>query len=247
MNSNDFCKQVLAQVHHATPKEKDSIQEELLNHLMDHAEELEEAGYSQKDANAQALSAMGNPEEIGIELNKQYPLGWLVLSRATLFLSIFLGLLIFLTLPVMGNVFENLQARLDPTNSSFASTVKEGRVYPLDIKVPIGNDVLYIYEAALEEVKESETGYAVTIALCSYDQNPFGIASQSLLENLRAETATGSELFRNGMSGGGNSVVNYRVIKLLSVKQTEKELYLCYDRFGKQVRVAVPLHWEVLE
>jgi hypothetical protein len=86
MNSKEFCEQVLKQVRHATMVEKQSIRQELLNHIEDHVDALKEAGYSQDEAGDCALSAMGNPEEIGRDLNKQYPLGWLVLSRAALIL-----------------------------------------------------------------------------------------------------------------------------------------------------------------
>ena len=34
---------------------------------------------------------MGNPEEIGGALDKQYPLGWLILSRVSLIFSILLA------------------------------------------------------------------------------------------------------------------------------------------------------------
>lgn len=249
MNSKDFCQLVLEKVHHATQEEKASIRQELLNHLEDHADVLKESGYSQEDADERALSAMGQPEEIGIELNKQYPLGWLVLSRAALMLSILLGIVIVITLPLVGHVFESLQARIDPFHSNFCSSVEKGdgsTAYSLDIKVPIGNDILSIYKVALQESRQSETGYAVSIAMCNYDRNPFGIASQSLLNNLTAKTAAGIDDCLGG-GGGGNSGAYYWVIRSLPVAQTETELYLCYDRFGEHMRVAVPLNWEVLE
>ena len=248
MNSNEFCDQVLKQVRHATMDEKQSIRQELLDHIEDHANALKEAGYTQEEASSCALSAMGNPEEIGRDLNKQYPLGWLVLSRAALILIILLSFSTLMMLPVMGHTFDSLQARIDPTKSNFYSTRNEDSgptTYPLNIKVPIGNDILYIYKAMLQAGEDDKGN--ITIYACNYDRNPFGIASQSLLNCLKAETASGENILISSGGGAGNAGVNYWDFRSLPVTRSETELYLTYDRYGVQMRVAVPILWEVLE
>jgi len=248
MNSNEFCEQVIKQVRHATMVEKQSIRQELLNHIEDHVDALQEAGYSQDEASDCALSAMGNPEEIGRDLNKQYPLGWLVLSRAALILIILLSFSMLMMLPLLGHTFESMQARIDPTKSNFYSTRSEdsgSTTYPLNIKVPIGNDILYIYKATLQAGEDGKG--SVTISTCNYDRNPFGIASQSLLNCLKAETAAGLDIRISSAGGGGNSGAYYWNLRSLPITTSETELYLTYDRYGVQMRVAVPILWEVLE
>ena len=244
MNHKEFCEQVLRQIRHATTEEKQSIRQELLNHIEDHTHALQDAGYSHEEASECALSAMGNPEEIGRDLNKQYPLGWLVLSRAALILIILLGFALVMMLPALGNTYENIIARVNPAKSSFQISSSEdsaGKTYPLHIKVPIGNDILYIYKADL-----NRNGY-ISVYTCNYDRNPFGIASQSLLDDLQAESAAGLDLFISNGGGGGNSGAQYLLFSTRPVTRSDTEIYLTYDSYGEQVRVAVPLRWEVLE
>ena len=233
MNSKEFCEQVLKQLRYATAEEKRAIRQEMLDHIEDHANALKDAGYSQEEAGECALSAMGNPEQIGRELNKQYPLGWLVLSRAALMLIILLGVSLLMTLPLLGQTYESLVARIAPTKSSFVSTGNENSgaiTYPLKIKVPIGNDTLSIYEAALQG-RPNGGGY-ISIATCNYDRNPFGIASQFLRNNLKAETADGVDDLLSG-GGGGNARAYYWTIRSLPVTRAEQEIYLTYDCYGE--------------
>ena len=45
------------------PKERESARQELLDHIEDHMEALMSAGFSRWEAEQQAVSAMGNPED----------------------------------------------------------------------------------------------------------------------------------------------------------------------------------------
>lgn len=45
------------------PKERESAKQELLDHMEDHMEDLMAAGFSRYEAEQQAVTAMGNPEE----------------------------------------------------------------------------------------------------------------------------------------------------------------------------------------
>lgn len=245
MNDNDFYKQVLAQIRHATANEKASIRLELQNHVEDHVKTLIDAGIPQEDCMEQAISAMGDPQEIGKELNKQYPLRWLFLSRVSLILCLLLGFSMLGTFPLLSHVYDNLQARYAPDDSSIGPAWSDMALttYPLDIKVPIGNDVVSIYKASLHGDKE--TGYLISIAMCNYDPNPFGIASTSLLHSLKVETSTQTYEGWNG-GGGGSAGVYYWVIQSLPVTEADAEVYLCYEHFGEEIRIAVPIPWEVL-
>lgn len=118
------------------------------------------------------------------------------------------------------------------------------KTYPLDIKVPIGNDIVSIYKASLHG--HSETGYLISIAMCNYDPNPFGIASRNLLHNLQVETAAGRQYSRSG-GGGGSAGAEYLAIRSLPVTESDTEVYLCYEQFGEEIRIAVPIPWEVLD
>ena len=46
---------------------------ELECHLQDHAEALEAAGHPPEQAQARALAAMGDPQEVGSALDREFP------------------------------------------------------------------------------------------------------------------------------------------------------------------------------
>jgi len=74
----EFCKKVCSFVRYKRAHKE--ISQELENHIEDHMEYLMEQGMSKEEAQVQAVEAMGNPEEIGKELDKQHRplLGWIL-------------------------------------------------------------------------------------------------------------------------------------------------------------------------
>ena len=60
-----YVQAVCACLRHATPKEKDAVAQELQDHLADHADALVEAGWDPEEAQAHALAAMGEAQEVG--------------------------------------------------------------------------------------------------------------------------------------------------------------------------------------
>jgi len=105
----EFCKRVCAFVKYKRAHKE--ISQELENHIEDHMEYLMELGLSKEEAEIQSVEAMGNPEEIGKELDKQHRplLGW-VLNLTSIFKVIgiiyclwalfILGWIIIISLPV---------------------------------------------------------------------------------------------------------------------------------------------------
>ena len=86
MTPNEYTRAVCACLRHATPKEKQAVAQELQDHLADHADALAEAGWDPEEAQAHALDAMGEAQEVGRALNRAFPLRWLILSRVLLVL-----------------------------------------------------------------------------------------------------------------------------------------------------------------
>ena len=81
MEREEFCRRVIWQMKRATLREQDWVKAELMGHLEDHADALEQAGYDPEEARSRAVAAMGEPEEIGRALNAQLSVFWLLLSR----------------------------------------------------------------------------------------------------------------------------------------------------------------------
>ena len=70
----EFIEAVCAQVRF-TPARK-QIADELRAHLEDRAAMLEERGFPPEDAAARAVASMGDPEEIGVALDKEHSPFW---------------------------------------------------------------------------------------------------------------------------------------------------------------------------
>lgn len=249
MEKSEFCARVLARVRHATAEERAAIQAELEGHLEDHAEDLMRIGYPAAEAADRAMAAMGDPEEIGKALNREYPLGWLVLSRVALAATVLLCLVAVLDFPILGHVFDNLQARTAPKTAPFRSEIGAGGVVlrDLDIRVPMGNDVLYIYQVGLA-AGEGDGAVKAYLAMCNYDRNPFGTASDRLQGQLRFTTSAAADrIDRYGSGGGGNSGAWYGVVCGIPAARADEALLLTYDAFGEQAEIWVPLPWEELK
>lgn len=242
MSGQEFCDRVVACVRHATPEEKADIRRELEGHMEDHAAVLTEAGYTGEEAEERAAAAMGSPEEIGVALNQAYPLGWLVLSRVSLIITVLLCATLLFTWPLLGNVLSGLQARVAPQTSSFASRGQYACEREVDIRTEVGDNILRIYKVGMDPSADGETG-SVGLFYCNYSKNPFGYATHGL--ELKYQTSAVTQ--RDGHffgSGGGDSGAYYAVVEQLPVSRSDETLAVIYDRYGEYVRIEVPLPWE---
>lgn len=100
----------------------------------------------------------------------------------------------------------------------------------------MGNDVLHVYRISVGQ--DDTLGEQVAeVMFCTYDRIPGGIVSHqfawAFLENPRGEQAVSG-------SGRGNWRVEYRSI-LVPVQKEDPSVTLCYEAFGEQVRLELPL------
>ena len=142
MDRKAYIQAVLSALHHVTGDERAAIQAELDGHIEDHMEGLLELGYSPELAEERTLDAMGDPKEVGRELNKQYT-GWgfVLLSRAAVLLTVVLCIQALLGLGILGNLLDSVWARVAPLEPEEISAAVTQR---LDIRVPIGSDVVRV-------------------------------------------------------------------------------------------------------
>lgn len=77
-NVEEFITNVCKEIKYK--KARNKISEELKNHIEDHAYDLMDNGVDEEVAYMQSIEAMGNPKEIGKNLNKQHRpyVGWLL-------------------------------------------------------------------------------------------------------------------------------------------------------------------------
>ena len=88
MDRRDYTDRVLSSLRRVTEKEREAIRSELDGHIEDHMEALRELGYDEELAEERAIAAMGEPDEVGRELNKQYPFRWLVAKWGAILLAV---------------------------------------------------------------------------------------------------------------------------------------------------------------
>lgn len=242
MERQEFCDRVLARVRHATPEEKAAIRAELDAHMEDHAAALQEAGYGEAEAADRAMAAMGDPEEIGTELNRDYPLGWLVLSRVSLIAVVLVCATFLFSWPLLGITLNSLQARIAPEASSFASTAKYTYERNLDIRTKIGDDILRIYKVGLDVNRDGETGN-VALFFCNYSKSPFGYTSSGLNLGYETSASTVPEKYHKD-GGGGNAGAYYSLVAKIPVTRADGVVVVTYGHYGEYVRLEVPVPWE---
>lgn len=238
MTREEYTKRVLSALRRVTEAERTSIQAEIDAHMEDHICALLDLGYPPELAEERTMALMGDPEEVGRELDRQYPLRWLVLGRiakAALVLAVLTSALGTLT-GVYGT-YKNLQARLAPW--TFISDHWEAEInQKLDIRLSIGSDVLRVLGSGTGRTEEGEP--AATVLLCRYDQSPFGYISglDMTFEDCRGQVCVGG-CGSTSVSG----VVDYSDCQS-TVQYGDPYLTVVCERYGERYEAQVPLLWE---
>ena len=239
MDRKTYIEAVLSALRHVTWDERSAIRAEIDGHIEDHMEGLLELGYDPELAEERTLSAMGDPKEVGRELNKQYT-GWpfVLLSRAAVLLTVVLCLQALLGIGILGNLWDSVAARVWPKNFEELEAVTPAATERLDIRIPVGNDVLRVYQVS----RVTREGVpAVGISLCAYDRLPGGVVSGQLLSGVWIEDQRGEALeWLSGGSGHGSIGADYQ-LRYVPAEPSDTYITLRYDRFGEDVSVKIPM------
>ena len=199
MDRRQYTEQVLSSLRRVTHDEREAIRQELDGHMEDHMEALRELGYGEEEAEARTLAAMGDPAEVGRELNRQYPFRWLAIGWAAMIATLLFALLV--ALPAWnkaGDVVNNLWCRFYPLHLLDLRDLSWGadRDYrpmaaeaeKVELRQSADGVTLYIYQAGLEDPAAEET--TAWAAVSPYWNDPFQIENKplSLLTQLNAES-----------------------------------------------------------
>ncbi|MEL4862077.1 permease prefix domain 1-containing protein [Pseudoflavonifractor phocaeensis] len=244
MDIESFCAGVLAHVPRATPKEREALRRELEGHVEDHVLDLEAAGCDTELAEARAVAAMGDPEEIGRALNAQLSPFWLWAGRGCKAAVALLCLVQLAGGSFFGLSRENVRrwevwraAQEEPW-----TLWTDWEPYPvsnrLDIRTPIGNDVLYIYQVDVSPVE-----HMAAVKMVAYDMaGPGSVADFHRYLTVETQGGTPQEPVWGGWSG---NMPWY--IRRIHYEPGDTYFTLHYDRFGERVSIDVPLFGEVGE
>ena len=239
MDRKTYIDTVLSALRHVTWDERLAIRAEIDGHIEDHMEGLLELGYEPALAEERALAAMGDPKEVGRELNRQYTgWGWVLLSRAAVLLTAVLCIQALLGLGILGNLWDSVCARVWPKNFEEMESVTPAATERLDIRIPVGNDVLRVYRVS----RVTREGVpAIGISLCAYDRLPGGVVSDQLLSGVWIEDQRGNALeWQSNGQGRGSFGADYQ-LRYVPVEETDTSVTLRYARFGEDIAVGIPL------
>ena len=235
MTRREYTDTVLAALRRVTEDERRAIRAEIDGHMEDHICALLDLGYDEPLAEERTMALMGDPAEVGRELNKQYTgWGWVLLSRAAVALTIVLCIQMVLGLGIFGNLFYSFQARILPREADWECAVTAEEA--VNFRTSVGNDVLRVSRIAVG-TREGETvaGLAMTV----YDRIPGGIASERLISNLRLEDRRGDVL--PVRSGNVGTVTAWYTTCYLPIQPGDTHVTLHYERFGEEIAVEIPL------
>ena len=230
MTRTEYVDRVLSVMKHVTGKERDAIRTEIDAHIEDHICGLLELDYPEDLAEERTMARMGDPEEVGRELDKQYPLRWLIIGRiakALLTLTVICAVLGSISLIMLA---DSLLARTVPWVTIPGAWEKE-LTMRVDIKEEIGSDVLRILGTG--------TGGEGCIVFCQYDQNLFGYTSNL---SIRIEDCRGEPIM--GGSMGKHSSGSNRYFQELDLQQGAPYITVVCERYGERHEIQVPLKWE---
>ncbi|MBP3509242.1 permease prefix domain 1-containing protein [Oscillibacter sp.] len=239
MDRRTYVEQVLANLRRVTPDERAAIRDEIDGHIEDHICDLIELGYDEKLAEERAMSFMGDPAEVGRELDKQYPLRWLVLGRVAVVLTVVLCIQALTGFGILFHARDSVMARLVPSWRDDTEVAENGA--ELSMRMTVGNDIVRVYRA---EVWDLGPTSVAEIGFCTYDRIPGGIVSEELMNGLRLENQRGEVKDRNSVRSYGNWGAEYGELSV-EVAPGDTYVVLVYEGYGRNVSMEIPLPVEV--
>jgi len=256
MTRKEYCDAVLSCLRRLTPEEKHAVQAEIDGHIEDHICALLELGYDEQLAEERTMALMGDPVEVGREMDKQYPSR--IWSRLEWIACLLFIILVFQMITGLGILFharDYVMARVVPERKMAQSTSNQGFESEVsmdaDVRISVGNDILRVYQVSVGKrpdlshtAEPDDRIQAARVALCAYDRIPFGIVSGELHRGLTLLNQRGEKLdsWSAGTATGSTGSYGAAYMSLYTAVEPEDTyVTLAYDRFGEMVTVDVPL------
>ena len=239
MDRSEYCAQVLAGLRHLSRREREAVRAELEDHMEDHARALLDLGYDERLAEERTVAAMGDPAEVAREMERQYPRGWSVVVGVSVMLSTVIIVSALFGIGMLEPLWNSIVCRFLPPEDFGPSAVSR----PLDIRIPIGNDILRIYRVALTEWEGEPHA---RVSMCAYDRLPGGVVSRQLISHVALESQRGPVSQRTQLATrGGSSWFCDAALLYVPVQSGDGHVTLRYERFGESLTVDIPLPEEV--
>ena len=251
MDRSEYCAQVLSHLRRLSRGERAAVRAELEEHIEDHVCALLDLGYDESLAEERTMAAMGDPAEVGREMEKQYPRGWRIVAGVSLVLCVFVMFTVLsnakYNVRMMGYAWESIVCRVSPPEPEEIAAGMSYRKEPyipvsgvreeVDIRRTIGNDVLRVCWITVGEQDGQLTAEA---AACIYDKIPGGLVSYPSFNEIWPENQRGEQMVLSRMAAVPNSML-FKALLRAPVQPGDDHITLRYAWLGETVSIDVPL------
>ena len=229
-NGEEFLKRVLSYVKF--PFDHKAIKRELENHLIDRMRDYIEQGHAEEEAEQMAIDAMGDAQEIGLELNREHNpiIGWLWRASHILVVSFVIINLFFVGLPIAISVGNTLM-NINPVEGIPKSNI----VYnlPVNQKVRLDDTVINFTNLVLEKNGDLNIFYRyydTSLWGGGWNLGDIGVITDNL----------GNRYYRGSGYGSSGIVSTYRRT-ISNFAQNADTLIISYDSYNRRYKVEFPL------
>lgn len=224
--AQDFVEEIVSHVKFTF--DRDEISMELNDHMLDKIDHYIEKGYEEKEAEKLAINHMGDPKEIGLQLNKQHNpiLGW-IWAITNIGVRILITLSIFIVgINILSMIF---------TDSGVKGIAEENIIYRIDIneKVQIDDRVIKFTNIIYEKNGDMNIFYK------DYEKSFFGRPDSFEWIGYIKDDLGNEYGYRSRSTSGGIVSKSRRVIKDFS--QDANTLIIDYNEYNRKYTVEIPL------
>lgn len=229
-----FLEEVLTRVRFAYDRAK--IREELRGHIEDRMDYFLETGETEEDAEAMAIARMGNPEELGNELNREHSplLGWIwYVSQIAAVLCVTAVTVLYL-LPAGSGLVSTL------LSSPYEGIDRENVIYEREVgkTVQIDDRVVIIEEVLFEQGKPDSEAGRLHVIWRSYEKRLNTAGWSFNLGDFFDDK--GNEYYERGGYRRAGRFSRCRS-SLIEFPRNADALVIDYDNNGREFHIEVPL------
>lgn len=230
--------QVLSFLYRLNEGERRAVREELENHIEDHMQDLLDLGYGEELAEARTMNAMGDPEKMGRELNRQYPIRWSVLKAVAGVVLVWALFLAFVGNLDGASPITAIRSWREPRAYTWLETV-EAASYP-ELQFRVGHNIVRVLAVNIGVNTDELTEYCgervAEVYFDAFDRWIIGRSSSRLplfLENERGECSETDMGKLHPWRG--------TCIARVPVVPGDTHVTVRYRAFGEDVALRVPL------
>ena len=248
-----FCRTTANWVRNATSAQRAAIRQELREHLEDHAAALMDSGMDAEEAAQAAVDAMGDPEKIGLELNRTYPGQWKTAYHVICTLCFLLCLILFV--PISGAVASGIDAALQrhaAARDAAVYTSDAPGITPVEATYQVEECTLRVYGMEYAyRLADGDNNPAVILHLTTYSTDLWhGNRSYLLYHGCIAADQDGRQLEAYDITsyGSNHQPFDYPLYQyIIYIDADTTAVQLCYDQYRYTASLSIPVHWSAEE